>query len=76
MRFGLRVSAGEQNLFFVGKMLFNKLINVFDPERQLSFAYTHNFPTTSIAGDYRLWGLTQETLRCADATLNGRKGWF
>ncbi|HJE53983.1 MAG TPA: hypothetical protein K8V73_06910, partial [Acinetobacter pseudolwoffii] len=26
-------------------------------------------------GDYRLWGLTQETLRCADAVLTGRKGW-
>lgn len=47
-----------------------------DPERQLSFAYTHNFSTTSITGDYRLWGLTQETLRCADAVLKGRKGWF
>lgn len=47
-----------------------------DPERQLSFAYTHNFSTASITGDYRLWGLTQETLRCADAVLKGRKGWF
>lgn len=47
-----------------------------DPQRQLSFAYTHNFPVASITGDYRLWGLTQETLRCADAVLKGRKGWF
>lgn len=47
-----------------------------DPERQLSFAYTHNFSTASITGDYRLWGLTQETLRCADAVLKGRKGWL
>lgn len=47
-----------------------------DPERQLSFAYTHNFAIGSITGDYRLWGLTQETLRCADAMLKGRKGWF
>ena len=46
-----------------------------DPERGLSFAYTHNFPTGSLTGDYRLWGLTQETLRCADAALTGRKGW-
>lgn len=59
-----------------GHMGFNGSAAWCDPERQLSFAYTHNFPTTSIAGDYRLWGLTQETLRCADATLNGRKGWF
>lgn len=47
-----------------------------DPERELSFAYTHNFTAASITGDYRLWGLTQETLRCADAVLKGHKGWF
>lgn len=47
-----------------------------DPERELSFAYTHNFAVGSITGDYRLWGLTQETLRCADAVLKGHKGWF
>ena len=47
-----------------------------DPQRQLSFAYTHNFMTGSITGDYRLWGLSQETLRCADAVLQGKKGWF
>ncbi len=47
-----------------------------DPQRQLSFAYTHNFMTGSITGDYRLWGLTQETLRCADAVIKGHKGWF
>lgn len=47
-----------------------------DPQRQLSFAYTHNFAAGSITGDYRLWGLSQETLRCADAVLKGHKGWF
>lgn len=47
-----------------------------DPDRGISFAYTHNFNVTSATGDYRLWGLSQETLRCADAILNGRKGWF
>ena len=47
-----------------------------DPQRQLSFAYTHNFSSGSITGDYRLWGLTQEALRCADAQLKGSKGWF
>ena len=47
-----------------------------DPERGLSFAYTHNFPVASITGDYRLWALSQEVLRCADLALNGRKGWF
>lgn len=47
-----------------------------DPQRHLSFAYTHNFAAGSITGDYRLWGLTQETLRCADKILKGRKGWF
>ncbi|WP_228132607.1 hypothetical protein, partial [Acinetobacter baumannii] len=25
---------------------------------------------------YRLWGLTQEALRCTDQILKGRKGWF
>ncbi|AWL28914.1 beta-lactamase family protein [Acinetobacter defluvii] len=47
-----------------------------DPQRELSFAYTHNFAIGSITGDYRLWGLTQEALRCADAELKGSKGWF
>lgn len=47
-----------------------------DPQRGLSFAYTHNFAIGSITGDYRLWGLSQEALRCADAELKGSKGWF
>ncbi|USA54066.1 beta-lactamase family protein [Acinetobacter sp. C32I] len=47
-----------------------------DFERELSFAYTHNFNITSATGDYRLWGLSQETLRCADEIRTGRKGWF
>ena len=47
-----------------------------DPERNLSFAYTHNFATGSLTGDYRLWALTQETLRCADRVLKGKKGWL
>lgn len=47
-----------------------------DPERNLSFAYVHNFKIGSITGDYRLWSLTQETLRCADLFLKGKKGWF
>ena len=59
-----------------GHMGFNGSGAWCDPERGLSFAYTHNFSTASITGDYRLWGLTQETLRCADRALAGRKGWF
>ncbi|NNH86179.1 serine hydrolase domain-containing protein [Acinetobacter terrae] len=59
-----------------GHMGFNGSGAWCDPERNLSFAYTHNFATASITGDYRLWGLTQETLRCADEALKGRKGWF
>ena len=59
-----------------GHMGFNGSGAWCDPERGLSFAYTHNFSTASITGDYRLWGLTQETLRCADRILAGRKGWF
>lgn len=47
-----------------------------DPKRELSFAYIHNFSIGSITGDYRLWALTQETLRCADQHIKGRKGWF
>lgn len=47
-----------------------------DFDRELSFAYTHNFNVTSATGDYRLWGLSQETIRCADERLTGRKGWF
>ena len=47
-----------------------------DPQRDLSIAYTHNFADASITGDYRLWGLSQEALRCSDAILTGHKGWF
>lgn len=47
-----------------------------DPKRHLSFAYVHNFPVASMTGDYRLWGLSQEALRCADAVETGHKGWF
>lgn len=47
-----------------------------DPERGLSFAYVHNFKAGSITGDYRLWSLSQEALRCTDLILKGRKGWF
>ena len=32
--------------------------------------------TTPCMGDYRLWALSQESLRCADAVLKGKKGWF
>ncbi|TCB66196.1 class A beta-lactamase-related serine hydrolase [Acinetobacter sp. ANC 4216] len=59
-----------------GHMGFNGSGAWCDPERGLSFAYTHNFPVASITGDYRLWGLTQEALRCTDRILYGRKGWF
>ena len=47
-----------------------------DPQRQLSFAYTHNYPVGSITGDYRLWAMSQEAIRCADYILKGTKGWF
>ena len=69
------LSLGKSSKGF-GHIGFNGSGAWCDPERGLSFAYTHNFPTGSLTGDYRLWGLTQETLRCADAILCGRKGWF
>lgn len=69
------LSLGKSSTGF-GHIGFNGSGAWCDPERGLSFAYTHNFPTGSLTGDYRLWGLTQETLRCADAVLRGRKGWF
>ena len=59
-----------------GHMGFNGSGAWCDPARDLSFAYTHNFATNSITGDYRLWALSQEVLRCADRALTGRKGWF
>ncbi|MCJ8161817.1 serine hydrolase domain-containing protein [Acinetobacter zhairhuonensis] len=70
------LTLGKQAPTGFGHIGFNGSGAWCDPERQLSFAYTHNFSTASITGDYRLWGLTQETLRCADAVLKGRKGWF
>lgn len=69
------LSLGKSSKGF-GHIGFNGSGAWCDPERQLSFAYTHNFPTGSLTGDYRLWALTQETLRCADKILTGHKGWF
>ncbi|MHA3892819.1 serine hydrolase domain-containing protein [Acinetobacter sp. GXMZU3951] len=70
------LTLGKQVPTGFGHMGFNGSGAWCDPARELSFAYTHNFATASITGDYRLWGLTQETLRCADGVLKGRKGWF
>lgn len=67
---GKRVNAGFGHIGYNGSGAW------CDPQRGLSFAYTHNFPVASITGDYRLWSLTQEALRCADAQLKGHKGWF
>lgn len=46
-----------------------------DPHRQLSFAYVHSYAGSSIAGDYRLWWLSQRALQAADKLLTGRAGW-
>lgn len=46
-----------------------------DPHRQLSFAYVHSYAGSSIAGDYRLWWLTQRALQAADKVLVGCSGW-
>lgn len=59
-----------------GHMGFNGSGAWGDSERGLSFAYTHNFATGSLTGDYRLWALSQESLRCADAVLTGKKAGF
>lgn len=69
------LSLGKRSQGF-GHMGFNGSGAWCDPERQLSFAYIHNFPTTSLTGDYRLWALSQAALRCADGAISGRKGWF
>ena len=70
------ISMGKRTKQGFGHIGYNGSGAWCDPQRQLSFAYTHNFMIGSITGDYRLWGLTQETLRCADAVLKGHKGWF
>ena len=59
-----------------GHMGFNGSGAWCDPKRELSFAYIHNFPATSLTGDYQLWALSQAVLRCADCAIDGRKGWF
>ena len=69
------LSLGKRSHGF-GHMGFNGSGAWCDPDRQLSFAYTHNFAAGSLIGDYRLWGLSQEAIRCADRQLQGRKGWF
>ncbi|WP_130804724.1 serine hydrolase domain-containing protein [Acinetobacter ihumii] len=70
------LTMGKRAKHGFGHMGYNGSGAWCDPDRNLSFAYTHNFKIGSITGDYRLWGLTQETLRCADQVLKGRKGWF
>ena len=70
------ITMGKRAKKGFGHMGFNGSGAWCDPQRELSFAYTHNFKIGSITGDYRLWGLTQEALRCADAEIKGSKGWF
>ncbi len=70
------LTVGKRAPHGFGHMGFNGSGAWCDPDRELSFAYTHNFNTTSATGDYRLWGLSQEAIRCADAVLKGKKGWF
>lgn len=70
------ITMGKRAKKGFGHMGYNGSGAWCDPQRGLSFAYTHNFQIGSITGDYRLWGLTQEALRCADAELKGSKGWF
>ncbi len=70
------ISMGKRSKQGFGHMGYNGSGAWCDPQRELSFAYTHNFMVGSITGDYRLWSLTQEALRCADAELKGSKGWF
>lgn len=70
------ITMGKRAKKGFGHMGYNGSGAWCDPQRGLSFAYTHNFQIASITGDYRLWGLTQEALRCADAELKGSKGWF
>lgn len=70
------LSMGKRSKNGFGHIGYNGSGAWCDPDRELSFAYTHNFAIGSITGDYRLWGLTQEALRCADGALKGRKGWF
>ena len=70
------LTMGKRSPHGFGHMGFNGSGAWCDPDRELSFAYIHNFNVTSATGDYRLWGLSQETLRCADAVLQGKKGWF
>ena len=70
------ITLGKRVKHGFGHMGYNGSGAWCDPERKLSFAYTHNFPISSITGDYRLWGLSQETLRSADKLISGKKGWF
>lgn len=70
------LSMGKRSKSGFGHIGYNGSGAWCDPDRELSFAYTHNFEIGSITGDYRLWGLTQEAIRCADGALTGHKGWF
>jgi CubicO group peptidase (beta-lactamase class C family) len=47
-----------------------------DPARELSMAFVTSFSTDSIAGDPRLWWLTQRTLQLTDGILKGKQGWL
>ena len=47
-----------------------------DPARELSMAFVTSFSTDSIAGDPRLWWLSQRVLQLADGVIKGRQGWL
>ncbi len=70
------ISMGKRAPQGFGHMGYNGSGAWCDPSRELSMAFVTSFSTDSIAGDPRLWWLTQRTLQLADRAISGRQGWL
>ncbi len=70
------ITMGKRAPLGFGHMGYNGSGAWCDPERELSMAFVTSFSTDSIAGDPRLWWLSQRVLQLADGIIKGRQGWL
>jgi len=70
------ITVGKRAPQGFGHMGYNGSGAWCDPARELSMAFVTSFSTDSIAGDPRLWWLSQRVLQLTDGILKGRQGWL
>ncbi len=66
------ITLGKGTHHGFGHMGYNGSGAWCDPTRQLSFAFVTSFSMESMAGDPRLWWLSQRTLQVVDGIISGK----